>query len=121
MTAKEGRDKWHYDVTVKEGKALLPAHLERMLEEMKKSSGGDLDFPLLSLVVSGLSGKVSREGDGVSFEARGSGQKYRLTGDAGLKGLLDSGKTLLTLSGRLTQPKGGLPVLELTEAKDSTK
>lgn len=121
MTARGGRDKWHYDVTVKEGRALLPAHLEKMLEEMKKSSGGDLDFPLLGLVASGLSGKIVREGDAATLEARGSGQKYRLTGDAGLKGLLDSGKTLLTLAGKLTQPKGGLPVLEVTDAKETPK
>jgi hypothetical protein len=112
-------DKFHFKLEVLDTKAVLPSAVLKVTDQIRKDSKGEEDFPLLGFEVT-VAGTV----DGAVFTARGSGQKYALNAGEALKGFLAAGKTKLTLTGKVTEPKGKdaarpLPVLEVTEAKET--
>jgi hypothetical protein len=116
-SAKEGSDKYHYEVTIREDKGLSPMAVQGMLDEMKRRSGGDEDYPLLGFEVRDLAGTVTRKGEAWTFEARGSKAVYDLKPDEALRKRVESGTASGVLSGLLTQAKGARPVLTVRASK----
>ena len=115
-------DKFHFLLTVAENKALLPSSVLKVVDRIKEESKGEEEFPLQDFVAT-LSGSAEKKGDDVLFTARGSGQKYSVKPDAALAALLAAGKTKVTLTGKVDEPKDRKlpPTLELTEAKETPK
>jgi hypothetical protein len=109
-------DKFHFKLEVLDNKVVLPAAILKVVEKIKTDSKGEEDFPLISFEVT-QAGTV----DGAVFSVRGSGQKYTLKPGEALKGFLAAGKTKLTLTGKVHEEKGKLPVLEVDEAKETPK
>jgi len=112
-------DKFHFKLDVLENKTVLPSSILKVVDKIRAESKGEEDFPLLSFEVA-IAGTV----DGVTFIARGSGQKFTLNPGEALKGLLAAGKKKLTLTGKVTEAKEKdgvkpFPVLEVAEAKET--
>lgn len=87
-----------------------------MLEELKKETKGDDDYPYNSMEITAITGTVEKAGDKWSFKARGSNQKYDLVPNDQLKKLVEGGKTVLTVAGKVTDEQGLR--LEISSAKD---
>jgi hypothetical protein len=87
-----------------------------MLEELKKESKGDEDYPYNSMVMTAITGSVEKSGDKWTFKARGSGQLFELVPNADVQKLVDAGKTLLTVVGKVTDEPSLR--LEISSAKD---
>ena len=111
--------KFYFNIAVAENKAVLPQTIRKMLEELKTESKGDEDYPYNSMVITAITGTVAKSGDAWAFTARGSKQKYDLAPNDALKKLVDSGKSLVTLAGKVTDEQGKLR-LEISDAKDPT-
>jgi hypothetical protein len=109
--------KFYFNIAVAENKAVLPQTIRKMLEELKTESKGDEDYPYNSMVITAITGTVAKSGDAWAFTARGSNQKYDLAPNDALKKLVESGKSLVTLAGKVTDEQGKLR-LEISDAKD---
>lgn len=122
--AKMGKNKFHYDLKIAEGKTLLPSHIQDMVKKLQ-------DYSYRGFEITAISGKAEKKGDGYVFSARGSKQQYALKASDDLKKLVAAGKADVTLAGEVTEPdateaekkngKKPLPVLEVTEAKQASK
>jgi hypothetical protein len=108
------QDKMLYDLQVVEGKSLTPAGLKKAL-----AAAGDApdDYEYKGFEVE-LAGKVEKSGDGYTFTARGSNQKFSVPSHEDVKKLADAGKSGLTLTGMVTEEKGAL-ALAVSEAKET--
>ncbi|HVR86562.1 MAG TPA: hypothetical protein VMU54_19725 [Planctomycetota bacterium] len=116
-------DKFHFKLEVLENKPLLPSRILQVVDKIRIASKGEEDFPLVSFEAT-IAGTIETQTKGLVLIARGSGQKYALIPGEGLKIFLAAGKTKLTLSGKITEPKRNdgvqpLPVLEVGEAKET--
>jgi len=109
--------KFFFNLSIAESKAVLPQTIRTMLEELKKETKGDEDYPYNSMVLTAITGKVEKAGDAWTFTARGSNQKYDLVANDAVRKLLESGKSLLTLAGKVSDEQGKLR-LEISDAKD---
>ena len=87
-----------------------------MLEELKKESKGDEDYPFNSMVMTAITGTVEKAGAKWTFKARGSGQVFDLVPNAEVEKIAASGKTLVTVAGKVTDEQGLR--LEISGAKD---
>ncbi|MBI3855150.1 MAG: hypothetical protein HY293_05615 [Planctomycetes bacterium] len=108
--------KFYFNLKISEEKSVLPAQVRKMLEDLKKETKGDEDYPYNSMEITSITGTVERAGDQWSLKARGSNQKYDLVPNDALKKLVEGGKTLVTVAGKLTDEKG--LKLEISSAKD---
>jgi hypothetical protein len=109
--------KFYFNIAVSESKAVLPQTIRKMLEELKTETKGDEDYPYNSMVITAITGTVAKDGDAWTFTARGSNQKFALAPNESLKKLVEGGKTLLTLAGKVTDEQGKIR-LEISDAKD---
>jgi hypothetical protein len=124
--AKNYGDKFHFLLSIREDKSVLPASILQVVDKIRTESKGEEDFPLESFEINSISGTVEKQGDTILFVARGSKQKYALKPNAELRKLLESGKTLLTIAGAVTEEKEKdgkkpLPLIEVGDAKDTPK
>jgi hypothetical protein len=103
---------------VLDNKVVLPSTILKVVEKIKSDSKGEEDFPLINFE-STLSGSLEKQGDAYVFAARASGQKYALKSAEPLKAQIAAGKLKLTLTGRVTEEKGKVPVLDVTEARET--
>jgi hypothetical protein len=111
--------KFYFNLTISEGKSVLPQAIRKMLEDLKKETKGDDDYPYNSMVITSITGKVEKSGEAWSFTARGSGQKYGLVPNDALKKLVDAGKSTITVAGKVTDENEKL-ILEISDAKEPT-
>ncbi len=109
--------KFYFNLSISEGKSVLPENIRKMLDDLKKESKGDEDYPYNSMAITSITGKIEKAGDGWIFVARGSGQKYGLVANEQLKKLTDAGKSTVTLAGKLSDEDSKLRI-EISEAKD---
>jgi hypothetical protein len=109
--------KFYFNLAIAEGKAVVPQTIRKMLEDLKTETKGDEDYPYNSMVITAITGKVEKSGEAWTFTARGSNQRYELAPNEALRKMLDSGKSLVTLAGKVTDEQGKLR-LEISEAKD---
>ena len=107
-------DKFHFSLAVTENKSVLPSTIVKVLDKIRTDSKGEEDFPLEEFVAT-LSGGVEKQGDGLVFTARASGQKFSVKPNEALSRLLAAGASKVTLTGKVTEAKAG-PVLEVSEA-----
>jgi hypothetical protein len=110
--------KFYFNLTISESKSVLPETIRKMLEELKKETKGDEDYPYNSFEITSITGSVERAGETWALVARGSRQKYELTPNDALKKLVAAGKSQVTVAGKLTDEKGVLR-LEISDAKES--
>jgi len=109
--------KFYFNLSISESKSVLPEHVRKMLEDLKKETKGDEDYPYNSMVITSITGKIEKAGEGWAFVARGSGQKYGLVANEKLKQLTDAGKSAVTLAGKVIDDDSKLR-LEISDAKD---
>ena len=109
--------KFYFNLSVSEGKSVLPGHIRKMLEDLKKETKGDEDYPYNSMEITSITGTIEKSGNAWSFKARGSGQVYGITPTDDVKKLVDEGKKQFTLAGKVTD-ENGLKI-ELSCAKES--
>ena len=95
---------------------MLPETVRKMLEELKKETKGEEDYPYNSMVITSITGTVEKAGEQWTLVARGSKQKYVLVPNDALKKLVESGKTQVTVAGKLTDDQSVLK-LEISDAK----
>ena len=110
--------KHFFDLTISESASVLPETIRAMVEQLKKDTQGDDNYPFNSFQITSIVGTVERSGEAWSLTARGSKQKYELAPNDALKKLLAAGKSRITVAGKLTDEKGRLR-LEITEARES--
>jgi len=108
--------KFFFNLTISEDKAVLPATIRKMLEELKQETKGEEDYPFNSMQMTAITGTVEQAGEKWTFKARGSGQAFDLVPNADLKQLVAAGKKLVTVAGTVTDEKGLR--LEISSAKD---
>jgi hypothetical protein len=108
--------KFFFNLAISEDKAVLPSTIRKMLEELKKETKGDEDYPFNSMEMTAITGTVEKTGDKWTFKARGSGQLFDLVPNDQLQKLVASGKTLLTVAGKVTDEPSLR--LEISSAKD---
>jgi len=107
--------KFFFNLTISEDKAVLPATIRKMLEELKQETKGEEDYPFNSMVMTAITGTVEKSGEKWSFKARGSGQKFDLVPNEDLKKLVAAGTSLVTVAGKVTDEQGLR--LEISAAK----
>ena len=95
---------------------MLPETVRKMLEELKKETKGEEDYPYNSMEITSITGTVEKAGEKWTLVARGSKQKYVLVPNDALKKLVESGKTQVTVAGKLTD-EGSILKLEISAAK----
>ena len=95
---------------------MLPETIRKMLEELKKETKGEEDYPYNSMEITSITGTVEKAGENWTLVARGSKQKYALAPNDELKKLVESGKTQVTVAGKLNDEQGVLK-LEISAAK----
>lgn len=108
--------KFYFNLRFSEERSIVPATIRRMLEELKKESKGEEDYPFNSFEFTAITGTVAHAGEAWTFTARGSGEKFDLVPSAGLKKLVEEGKSPLTISGKVTDGEGRLKI-EISDAK----
>lgn len=116
MLGFDRESKFYFNLTISEDKIILPATIRKMLEDLKQETKGDEDYPYNSMVMTSITGTVEQSGEKWSFKARGSGQKFDLVPNEELKKMAASGKTLVTVAGKVTDEQG--LKLEISSAKD---
>ena len=116
MLGFDRESKFFFNLTIAEDKVVLPVTIRKMLEELKQETKGDEDYPFNSMVMTAITGTVEKSGEKWTFKARGSGQKFDLVDNDPLKQLIASGKTLVTVAGKVTDEQGLR--LEISSAKD---
>ena len=109
--------KFFFNLSVAEGKSVVPETIRKMLAQLKKDTNGDEDYPYNSFTITSITGTVEKAGDQWSFQARGSSQKYELVPNAALRKMVAEGKSRATLAGAVTDAQGRLR-LEVSDAKD---
>ena len=109
--------KFYFNLTISENKPVLPQAIRKMLEDLKKETKGDEDYPYNSMVITSITGKIEKSGETWTFVARGSNQKYELLPNDDLKKRVAAGNATATIAGNLTD-EGGKLRLEVTDAKD---
>jgi hypothetical protein len=109
--------KFFFDLRISEGHSVLPRMIRAMLEQLKKDSKGDDDYPYNSFMITSIVGTVERTGDRWELVARGSKQKYDLAPNDALRNLAAAGKTQVEVAGKLTDENGRL-CLEVSTAKE---
>jgi hypothetical protein len=109
--------KFYFNLEISENKSVLPQAIRKMLEDLKTETKGDEDYPYNSMVITAITGKVEKSGDAWTFTARGSNQKYDLAATEALKKMVESGKSLLTVAGKVSDEQGKLR-LEISDVKD---
>ena len=97
---------------------MLPETIRKMLEDLKKETKGEEDYPYNSMEITSISGTVEKAGDKWTLVARGSKQKYALAPNDALKKLIDAGKTQVTVAGKVTDDQSILK-LEISGAKEA--
>jgi hypothetical protein len=110
--------KFFFNLEIAEKQPVLPEAIRAMLAELKKESRGDEDYPYNSMEITSLVGTVRNRGDEWSLVARGSSLNYELVPSDALRALLQGGKTLVRVAGKLSDEKGHLR-LEVKDAKES--
>lgn len=118
MRGLDPQSKFYFNLKVSEQKSVLPETIRAMLAELKKSTNGDEDYGYNSLVITSITGTVESSGEPWALVARGSGQKYSLVPNDGLRKLVADGKRRVTVAGKVTD-SGGQPKLEISDAKES--
>jgi hypothetical protein len=108
--------KFFFDLKISENATVLPETIRAMLEQLKKDTKGDDDYPYNSFEITSIVGTVEKSGESWSLVARGSRQKYELVPNEALKKLQSTGKSQVAVAGKLTDEKGRLR-LEITEAR----
>ena len=108
--------KFFFNLTIDENKSVLPATIRKMLEELKKETKGEEDYPYNSMEITAITGTVEKAGEKWTLVARGSKQKYELVPSDALKKLVESGKSLVTVAGKVTDEQSILK-LEISDAK----
>lgn len=88
-----------------------------MLDDLKKETKGDEDYPYNSFEITSITGTVEKSGEKWALVARGSKLKYELVPNDALQKLVAGGKTQATVAGALTDEKGILK-LAVSDAKD---
>ena len=124
--AKNYGDKFHFLLSIREDKSVLPSHILQVVDKIRTESKGEEDFPLEGFEINSISGTVEKQGEAIVFVARGSKQKYAVKPNADLRKLLESGKTQLTIAGAVTEDKEkdgkkALPAIEVSDAKETPK
>ena len=109
--------KFYFNLVVAESKPVLPQAVRAMLEEVKKETKGDEDYPYNSMEITAITGKVEKSGETWTFVARGSGQKFELVPNDALKKRVEAGKAEATLAGKVTDENAKLR-FEISDAKD---
>ena len=99
---------------------MIPATIRKMLEELKKETKGEEDYPYNSMVITSITGTVEKSGEQWTLVARGSKQKYALVPNDALKKLVDAGKNLVTVGGKVTDDQSTLKI-EISDAKEAAK
>jgi hypothetical protein len=108
--------KFYFNLQISESRSIVPATIRGMLADLKKESKGEEDYPFNSFEFTAITGTVEHAGEAWTFTARGSGEKYDLTPGAGLKKLVEEGKSPLTISGKVSDEQGRLKI-EVSDAK----
>jgi hypothetical protein len=108
--------KFYFNLVITEDQAVLPATIRKMLEELKQETKGDEDYPFNSMEMTAITGTVEKSGEKWTFKARGSGQTFDLVSNDPLKQIVASGKTLVTVAGKVTDDQGLR--LEISTSKD---
>jgi hypothetical protein len=112
--------KFFFNLAIDENKSVGPATIRKMLEDLKKETKGEEDYPYNSMVIDSITGTVEKAGEKWTLVARGSKQKYELVSNAALKKLVDSGKATVTVGGKVSDDQSILK-LEIFEAKEAAK
>ena len=108
--------KFYFNLGIAEDKAVLPATIRKMLEDLKQETKGDEDYPFNSMEMTAITGTLEKAGEKWTFKARGSGQVFDLVPSAPLTELVAAGKTLVTVAGKVTDDQGLR--LQISSAKD---
>jgi hypothetical protein len=109
--------KFYFNLTISESKSVVPGTIRKMLEDLKKETKGDEDYPYNSFQITSITGRLERSGDAWTLVARGSGEKYDLVPNETLKKLAATGRTQATLAGKVTDDQSKLR-LEISDAKE---
>ena len=99
---------------------MLPATIRKMLEDLKKETKGEEDYPYNSMVINSITGTVEKAGDAWTLVARGSKQKYALVPNDALKKLVEAGAKQVTVAGKVTDDQSILKI-EISDAKEAAK
>jgi hypothetical protein len=91
-----------------------------MLEDLKKESKGDEDYPYNSMVITSITGTVEKAGEKWTLVARGSKQKYELVPNDAFKKLVEAGAKQVTVGGKVTDEQSNLKI-EISDAKEAAK
>jgi len=120
--AKMYGDKFHFRLVVLENKPFLPSSVVKVLDQIKQDSKGETEFPLREFTAT-LAGTVEKQGDAVTFVARGTGQKYSVKPHPALTELMAAGRSKVTLTGIVAEEKDPKkpPSLEVSEATEAVK
>lgn len=111
--------KFYFNLTISEEHAVLPATIRKMLEDLKKETKGEEDYPYNSMEMTAITGTVERSGESWTFKARGSNQAFDVAPNDDLKKLVAEGKSLVTVAGKVVdEPKLRL---EISTAKEAAK
>ena len=99
---------------------MLPETIRKMLEDLKKETKGEEDYPYNSMEITSLTGTVEKAGEKWTLVARGSKQKYTLVPNDALKKLVEAGTVQVTVGGKVTDEQSNLK-LEISDAKTAAK
>ena len=106
MLGFDRESKFFFNLTISEDKVVLPDTIRKMLEELKKETKGEEDYPFNSMEMTAITGTVAKSGDKWTFKARGSGQTFDVVPNDELRKLVAAGKSLLTVAGQVTEEQG---------------
>ena len=99
---------------------MLPETIRKMLEDLKKETKGEEDYPYNSMEITSITGTVEKAGEKWTLVARGSKQKYALVPNDALKKLVEAGALQVTVGGKVTDEQSNLK-LEISDAKTAAK
>ena len=116
MKGFDRESKFFFDLTIDENKSVLPDTIRKMLEDLKKETKGEEDYPYNSMVITSITGTVEKAGGKWTLVARGSKQKYELVPNDALKKLVESGAVNVTVGGKVTDEQSLLKI-EISDAK----
>lgn len=116
MRGFDRESKFFFNLKISEEKALLPSAIRKMLEDLKKETKGDEDYPYNSMEITAITGTVEKAGDKWTFKARGSNQVYALVPNDDVKKRVEAGRPLVTLAGKVTDENG--LTFEISGSKD---
>ena len=120
MKGFDRESKFFFDLTIDENRPVVPDTIRRMLEDLKKETKGDEDYPYNSMVITSITGTVEKAGEKWTLVARGSKQKYALVPNDALKKLVEAGTLDVTVAGKVTDEQSILKI-EISDAKTAAK